>query len=174
MRLSLKLLVLMTILNLNFPITGSLPNNNAGFNFEPIRTELYSLLLYAQNIATLSPQLITIIPEIDVIANNANSLAENLFIQKEITAYTNLVIGLVLYFYYNDSLDLTLIASDINYMLPLAQSIAATVPQIANTISQMQLIDPNVNNVTTTEEQLVYIAMVMGYLTYFAYLQSPF
>jgi len=174
MKLGLKLLVLMAILNLNLPVTGSLPNNNAGFNFEPIQVDLYTLFQFAQYIALTSPQLVTIIPEINVIASSSNSLAENLFRQKEITAYTNLVISLVLYFYNNDSLDLTLIANYIGYMLPSAQTIAGLIPQIANTIIQMESIDPSVNNVTTTEEQLVYIAMVMGYLTYFAYLQSPF
>ena len=111
---------------------------------------------------------------INVFSNEVNTLAQNLYLQKKITSYTSLVLGLLLYFYYTDNLDLTLISSEINYMLSYAQSIASLVPQIYNTIAQMELIDPNINNVTTTEEQLVYIAMVMGYLTYFAYLQSPF
>lgn len=174
MRLNLSFLILMVMLNVAYPVNSSLPNNNAGFNFEPIKGELYTLLLYAQRIATISPQLVTIIPMINVFSNEVNTLAQNLYLQKKITSYTSLVLGLLLYFYYTDNLDLTLISSEINYMLSYAQSIASLVPQIYNTIAQMELIDPNINNVTTTEEQLVYIAMVMGYLTYFAYLQSPF
>lgn len=174
MKLSLKLLIIMAILNLTYPMRGSLPNNNAGFNFEPIKVELYSLLLYTQNIATLIPQLVTIIPEIKFIASNANSLQQNLFTQKEVASYTSLVMGLVLYFYYNDNLDLSLIESDLSAMLSYTQSIAAIVPQISDTIAQMELINPNVNTVNTPEEQLVYSAMILGYLNYFAYLQSPF
>lgn len=174
MNLNFKFLAFILLLNLDLTINSSLPNNNAGFNFEPIKIELQSLLFFAQEIALTSPQLITLIPQINVISRNANSLAENLFIQKEITTYTSLVVGLLLYLNYTDSIDLTLIAKYINEMLPYAQSIANKVPQISSTILQMENIDPNINNVTTTEEQLAYIAMVMAYLTYFAYLQSPF
>lgn len=174
MRLNLQFLALIMLLNLTSPVNSSLPNNNAGFNFEPIHVEIRSLFLYARDIASVSPQLITLLPQINVISSSANSLAQNLFIQKELTSYTSLVIGLLLYLHYTNSLDLTSIASYISAMLPYAQSIAALVPQIANTISQMELIDPNINTVTTTEQQLAYIAMVIGYLNYFAYLQSPF
>ena len=171
MQINLKAALLIICLNLNLTNYNSpAPINIGGLNFEPIKSELTVMLSYAQSITTIVPQIITLLPEINVIANGSPKTSS----LKEVLAYTSLVLGLTTYFYYNNGLNLNTIQNDINQLCTNAQLIAALIPQVTTSIEQIALIDDQVNLTNTLEQQLAYTNLVMGLLIYYNYVANPF
>jgi len=178
MRLNLRILVLIVALNLNQTSQGSTIEQNTGFDFSPIKTELAEIFYYTQNMTTILPQLVLFLPELQIIISQIPNYTR----EKQLSAYIATTLSLVMYLYYTTSGDtakakfLALIANDISYILPNTQSIVLLVPQIYTALQQLALVDSNINVTSSSslQDQLVYISMVFGFLTYFAYIEKPY